>query len=113
MKLNRLTCISLEQLAHQLNPILRGWWNYYGAFYRTEMRKLFVYLNKRLATWASRDGDAGLVVQGKTFVPEITLSMFSTEKQPLRDFSVIFGAHYKPQASWHLDMQDLSWLAWS
>ena len=52
--LNRQTFANLELLAHKYNPVLRGWWNYYGSFYKTEMRKLFVYLNERLATWSRR-----------------------------------------------------------
>jgi len=52
--LNRQTFASLEQLACQYNPVLRGWWNYYGSFYKTEMRKLYDYLNQRLVTWARR-----------------------------------------------------------
>jgi len=52
--LNRQTFATLERLARQYNPILRGWWNYYGCFYKTEMRPLMDYLNQRLATWARR-----------------------------------------------------------
>lgn len=52
--LNRQTFASLEQLACQYNPVLRGWWNYYGSFYKTEMRKLYDYFNQRLVTWARR-----------------------------------------------------------
>ena len=39
-RLNRLTFASLERLACQYNPVLQGWWNYYGSFYKTEMRQL-------------------------------------------------------------------------
>lgn len=52
--LNRQTFANLEMLANQYNAILRGWWNYYGSFYKTEMRKLFDYFNQRLATWVRR-----------------------------------------------------------
>jgi hypothetical protein len=52
--LNQQTYVSLEQLACQYNPVIRGWWNYYGSFYRTEMRKLYDYVNQRLVTWARR-----------------------------------------------------------
>ena len=31
----------LADLAQQYNPMIRGWWQYYGAFYRTAMRELF------------------------------------------------------------------------
>ncbi len=52
--LNRQTFATLERLAHQYDPILRGWWNYYGCFYKTEMRALMDYFNQRLVTWARR-----------------------------------------------------------
>ncbi len=52
--LHRQTFTNLEELARKYNPILRGWWNYYGSFYKTEMRKLYDYFNQRLVTWARR-----------------------------------------------------------
>jgi len=53
-RLHRQTFATLEHLAHQYNATLRGWWNYYGSFYKTEMRSLIDYLNQRLAGWARR-----------------------------------------------------------
>jgi RNA-directed DNA polymerase len=29
--------LSLEEIATLLNPVLRGWIQYYGRFYRTEL----------------------------------------------------------------------------
>ena len=52
--LNRKTYTTLERLAQQYNPTLRGWWNYYGSFYKTEMRQLMTYLNQRFASWVRR-----------------------------------------------------------
>lgn len=43
---------TLEELAEQYNPVLNGWWNYYGAFYHTAMRKLSRYLDDTLMRWA-------------------------------------------------------------
>lgn len=53
-RLNRQTYATLEQLAQQYDPILRGWWNYFGRFYKTEMRVLIDYIDLRLATWVRR-----------------------------------------------------------
>lgn len=53
-KLHRQTPAKLADLARQCNPAIRGWWNYYGTFYRTVMHKLFAYLDRRLAQWARR-----------------------------------------------------------
>jgi RNA-directed DNA polymerase len=53
-RLHRQTPGKLAELAQQCNPTIRGWWNYYGAFYRTAMYKLFKYLDRKLAQWARR-----------------------------------------------------------
>jgi len=43
--------LSLEDIAHSLNPVLRGWDQYYGRFYPTELRKLYEYFDERLGAW--------------------------------------------------------------
>jgi RNA-directed DNA polymerase len=43
--------LPLEDIAHSLNPTLRGWEQYYGRFYPTELRKLFEYFDERLGAW--------------------------------------------------------------
>ncbi|WP_198359310.1 group II intron reverse transcriptase/maturase [Burkholderia ubonensis] len=53
-RLHRRTSVTLKDLAEQCNATIRGWWNYYGAFYRTAMHKLSVYLDLRLEQWARR-----------------------------------------------------------
>jgi len=53
-RLPRRTSGSLVELAEQCNPMIRGWWNYYGAFYRTAMRGLARYLDRKLVRWAQR-----------------------------------------------------------
>jgi RNA-directed DNA polymerase len=51
-RLRRQASLSLERIAHRLNPILRGWWQYYGRFYPTELwTKLFRYFDERLGAW--------------------------------------------------------------
>jgi len=50
--LRRQTYLPLEEMARRLNPILRGWIQYYGRFYPKELRaKLFSYLNQELSAW--------------------------------------------------------------
>ena len=44
----------LPRLAEQCNPAIRGWRNYYGAFYRTAMHGLCRYLDRKLVRWARR-----------------------------------------------------------
>jgi len=52
--LPKQTSATLEDLASRYGPILRGWWNYYGSFYKTEMRKVFQALDCLLAHWVRR-----------------------------------------------------------
>ncbi len=53
-RLHRRTSVTLNDLAEQCNATIRGWWNYYGTFYRTAMLKLSAYLDWRLGQWAKR-----------------------------------------------------------
>jgi RNA-directed DNA polymerase len=53
-RLTRQTSKPLVEVAKQCNPAIRGWWNYYGAFYRTAMHGLGQYLDRKLVRWARR-----------------------------------------------------------
>lgn len=46
--------LSLEQLADWLNPIISGWINYFGRFYRSALYAMCRYVNKTLVRWARR-----------------------------------------------------------
>jgi RNA-directed DNA polymerase len=50
--LNRRSSTDLSGLAEAINPQVRGWINYYGAFYRSELRFLAWRINEHLARWA-------------------------------------------------------------
>ena len=50
--LQRRTPATIEELSKFYNPTLRGWWNYYGSFYPTEMRKVYQLVDQKLARWA-------------------------------------------------------------
>jgi RNA-directed DNA polymerase len=45
---------SLEDLSRMFNPILRGWANYYGRFYKSAMYPTFHHLDQVLVRWALR-----------------------------------------------------------
>jgi len=45
---------SLEDLARVINPVVRGWMNYYGRFYRSKCVQVLRHLNEALAAWARR-----------------------------------------------------------
>lgn len=43
---------SLTRLAEDINPIVNGWINYYGHFYKSELQEVLGYLNLVLKSWA-------------------------------------------------------------
>lgn len=45
---------SLSDVATYINPTVQGWINYYGAFYKTELRKPLRQLEERLIMWVRR-----------------------------------------------------------
>jgi RNA-directed DNA polymerase len=53
-QLNRQTHVTLAELARQYNPIIQGWWNYYGAFYQTAMHGIARHIDGTLERWARR-----------------------------------------------------------
>jgi RNA-directed DNA polymerase len=53
-KLSRQTSASLGELAVRYNPILRGWLNYYGYFYKTALLQVFERFEAALARWVRR-----------------------------------------------------------
>ena len=46
--------MDLSELAEWLNPIVRGWMNYYGQFNRDEMYSLLERVNTYLMRWARK-----------------------------------------------------------
>jgi len=45
---------SLEEIAEKFNPVLQGWLNYYGRYYRSELEAVWRHFNKVLVKWASK-----------------------------------------------------------
>ena len=44
----------LEDLARLVNPVVRGWLNYYGRFYRSRCVQVLRHFNEALGKWAQR-----------------------------------------------------------
>ena len=53
-RLHRKTGASLDELAAWMNPIIRGWMNYYGRFRRSELYPILNRINTYLMRWARR-----------------------------------------------------------
>ncbi len=54
MRIHRSSNLSLDDLARWLNPIVAGWMNYYGRFYRSAMEPLLRRVNTYLMRWAGK-----------------------------------------------------------
>ncbi len=50
--LNRRSGTDLSGLAEEINPQVRGWINYYGAFYRSELSSIALRIDQHLVQWA-------------------------------------------------------------
>ena len=50
-RLHRRTDLSEADLARWINPVVRGWMNYYGAFYRSALYPLLARINAYLMRW--------------------------------------------------------------
>jgi RNA-directed DNA polymerase len=50
--LNRRSGVDLSGLAEEINPQVRGWISYYGAFYRSELHSLAWRIDQHLVRWA-------------------------------------------------------------
>ena len=43
---------TVKEMAKSINPILRGWINYFGAYNRSRLYRVFVKLNDRIIRWS-------------------------------------------------------------
>lgn len=50
-RIHRRTGHTFAQLARFINPIVRGWIQYYGAFYHSELRPFLQHINAYLVRW--------------------------------------------------------------
>ena len=53
-RLHHWTTHTLDQLADWINPVVRGWMNYYGRFRRSALFPLLQRINTYLMRWAGR-----------------------------------------------------------
>ena len=54
LKIRRRTDRELKDIATELNPILRGWLDYYGRYHPSALRPLLRHVDEMLAQWAMR-----------------------------------------------------------
>jgi len=54
LEVQKLSFKSIVGIAQYLNPMIRGWINYYGKFRPSELHKIFRLLRNRLLRWARK-----------------------------------------------------------
>jgi RNA-directed DNA polymerase len=54
LRLRRQTQLSLQDIARELNPLLRGWIAYYGRYAPSALYPLLRYVNQTLLAWVMR-----------------------------------------------------------
>jgi RNA-directed DNA polymerase len=54
MDVRNRTDLELEELSAKLNPMLRGWREYYGRFFPSALVPLYAHVNRTLTAWAMR-----------------------------------------------------------
>jgi len=52
LEIHKRTGSKIEMIAEMLNPILRGWMNYFGKFNRSAMKRALDCVQRRLIKWA-------------------------------------------------------------
>jgi group II intron reverse transcriptase/maturase len=54
LNIRHQTQLSLDDIARQLNPLLRGWIEYYGRYAPSALYPLFRYVNQTILAWVMR-----------------------------------------------------------
>jgi hypothetical protein len=54
LRIDRLNFKSIVGVALYLEPLIRGWINYYGKFRITELKPVFLLLRQRIVWWARK-----------------------------------------------------------
>ena len=50
-KIHRITWTTLEEISKKVNPIVRGWYQYYGQFYKSEIYQPLRNVERHLEKW--------------------------------------------------------------
>jgi len=53
-RIHRMSDKSIKDLAHMFNPVIRGWINYCGQFYKSALYPILNQLNGAMQKWAMR-----------------------------------------------------------
>ena len=51
-QIHKRSGLRIEMIAELINPVVRGWMNYFGRYNRSAMRKTLAVVQRRLIKWA-------------------------------------------------------------
>jgi RNA-directed DNA polymerase len=88
MRIHRRTDLSLDDLARWLNPIVSGWINYYGRFYRTALDPLLKRVNAYLRRSA---GEKVQAAADRQALPQVVDRAARKTARPVRPLA--HGSH--------------------
>jgi len=54
LEIRRRTDVSMVDIARKINPLLRGWIEYYGRYTPSAITPLLLYVNQTLCAWVMR-----------------------------------------------------------
>jgi RNA-directed DNA polymerase len=54
LNIRRRTEVTLDDIARELNPVVRGWFAYYGRYSKSALYPIARYINQTLAAWLKR-----------------------------------------------------------
>ena len=80
LNLRHQTQLSLQDIAQRLNPLLRGWIEYYGRYAPSALYPLLRYVNQTLVAWAMRKFKR---FKGQTVRASQFLQRLAVERQAL------------------------------
>lgn len=69
--LNRRSTSTIGKIAKEINPVIRGWIQYYGWCGVTELRVIFYTINFHLAKWAKRKYGRGEIGKSIKWLKEV------------------------------------------
>jgi RNA-directed DNA polymerase len=53
-RIQRRTGSTIHEIARKINPIVSGWFNYYGKYYKSTLFRIWNHINFRLVKWSAR-----------------------------------------------------------
>jgi len=81
-QLKSMAHLELREIAARFNPVIRGWINYYGRFYRAALIPLALHINEHLRLWAAQKyrplrGNRGLSYDWLRKVYKVSPNLFT------------------------------------